>query len=185
MGCNSSKHIETPSDDSKKKSSGKKAYIKPQVTGSFKRCNKCNERKNLSDFYDPKLTNSYGIVCMECKKATQRAKEKRKYYKRKGIKYSEPQSTRYEASAKERIEPTISGNVKDNQFANSKLNMAVKLGEKEIEITYKDKRGKITKRKVDIFEVTHTHLIGYCSKVNARRTFLRSGILELKRLEFE
>tara|TARA_B100000965_G_C19418021_1_gene680834 strand:- start:406 stop:612 length:207 start_codon:yes stop_codon:yes gene_type:complete len=67
---------------------------------------------------------------MECKKATQRAKEKRKYYKRKGIKYSEPQSTRYEASAKERIEPTISGNVKDNQLANSKLNMAVKLGRK-------------------------------------------------------
>lgn len=121
---------------------------------------------------------------MECKRETKRA-EKKRYNQRKRKKYSEPQSTRYEASAKERIEPTISGNVKDNQLANSKLNMAVKLGEKEIEITYKDKRGKITKRKVDIFEVTHTHLIGFCSKVNARRTFLRSGILELKRLEFK
>ena len=57
--------------------------------------------------------------------------------------------------------------------------------EKEIEIKYRDKRGNITTRKVDIFECTHTHLIGYCFKVNDRRTFLRSGILELKRLEFE
>ena len=46
---------------------------------------------------------------------TQRAKEKRKYYKRKGIKYSEPQSTRYEASTKEKIEPTISGDVKSEE----------------------------------------------------------------------
>ena len=122
---------------------------------------------------------------MECKKITQREKEKRKYYKRKGIKYTQPQSSRYESSAKERIEPKISADVKDNQYANAKLNMAVKLGEKEIEITYKDKRGNTSKRKVDIFEVTQTHLIAYCFKVNDRRTFLRSGILKLKRLEFE
>lgn len=119
---------------------------------------------------------------MKCKKETKRA-EKKRYRSRK--KYTEPQSTRYEASVRERIEPTISGDVKYNQLANSKLNMAVKLKEKKIEIRYKDKRGKITKRNVDIFEVTHTHLIGFCFKVNERRTFLRSGILELKRLEFE
>ena len=122
---------------------------------------------------------------MECKNKTQREKERRKYYKRKGIKYIEPESTRYEDNSKERIEPTISGGLKDNQLANSKLNLAVKLGERKIEITYRDKRGKTSKRKVDIFEVTESHLNGYCYKAEMPRSFLRTGIMSLKRVEFE
>ena len=123
---------------------------------------------------------------MQCKKETKR-EEKRRYNQRKRKKYNEPQATRYtqSSSTNTRIEPTISKNLESNQLANSKLNLAIKLGEKEIEIKYKDKRGNVTIRRVDIFEVTHTHLIAYCFKVSDRRTFLRSGILELKRLEFE
>ena len=63
--------------------------------------------------------------------------------------------------------------------------MAVKLGEKKIEITYKNKTGKISKRRIHIYGINESYLIGFCFKANERRTFLRSGILELKRLEFE
>tara|TARA_B100000315_G_C14488855_1_gene546554 strand:- start:267 stop:926 length:660 start_codon:yes stop_codon:yes gene_type:complete len=70
-----------------------------------------------------------------------------------------------------------------NRLANDELSTAIEQGEAKIEMLYKDKKGKITRRKVDIYECTNTHLIGFCNLVYERRTFLRSGILELKRLE--
>jgi predicted DNA-binding transcriptional regulator YafY len=116
---------------------------------------------------------------MQCKKETKRAEKKRYRNRKKG------NQTTYQFRNESQKSNLSESTTSKNQLANSKLNMAIKLGEKSIEIKYKDKRGRITKRKIHIFGANNTHLTGHCFKANDRRTFSRSGILELKRLEFE
>ena len=154
----------------------KNKNITPKIIGRNKYCSKCSQNKDLSEFFDPKLANKYGIVCMDCKKITQREKERRKYYKRKGLPYLKKEE-------ETRIATTNDNSNKNLNLINSDLKLAYKLGEREIEVVYKDKRGNTTNRKITIYELNSKHLIGFCHKVNDRRTFLISGIIELKRLE--
>ena len=102
---------------------------------------------------------------MACKKETKRQERKR---------YREKYSVNDSNNTIKR-EPKVIKNENNNEIV-SQLNAAIKSGNKKIEITYEDKRGNVTIRKVDIYEVTSIHLIGFCNKVFDRRTFLISGI---------
>lgn len=116
---------------------------------------------------------------MQCKKETKRAEKKRYRNRKKG------HQTTYQFRNESQNSTLSESTSSKNKLANSKLNMAIKLGEKSIEIKYKDKRGRITNRKIHIYSANDNYLVGFCFKANDRRTFSRSGILELKRLEFE
>lgn len=105
---------------------------------------------------------------MACKKETKRQEKKR---------YRERNSTN-NSKYSDKKESSINNNKISDTIINQ-LNSAKKSGNKKIEITYEDKRGKVTLRKIDIYDVTSKHLIGYCYKVSDRRTFLISGILHI------